>query len=275
MAPHTGDSVRPDHFAAAAEERGFTSVWFSDHTHIPTGTRYPGGGAVPDFQKRLLDPFVALAAAAAVTDRIGLGTGVALMAQRDPIITAKEVSSIDVLSAGRMKVGVGYGWNREEVANHGVHPPQRWDVVRENVLAMKELWTNEVAAFEGTHTRFSSSWQWPKPIQRPHPPIYLGGAPTANNLDRVLDYGDGWMPMGTVGVIDALHELRRRASSVGRSPDSIDVIPVLFDVDPHDAGELEELQANGITQVIVGLMDPMTEPGALRLLDRLHPLIGL
>lgn len=190
--------------ARVVEERGFESLWVTEHTHIPASRAtpfrpdvpIPGGPEtipLPDMYRRTLDPFVSLAAAAAVTTTLKLGTGICLVTQRDPIITAKEVASLDVVSGGRVIFGVGAGWLREEIADHGTDPRVRMRVMRERVEAMKALWTQEEASYEGEFVSFERAWQWPKPVQSPHPPVLVGGGgPTVE--DRVLAFGDGWMP---------------------------------------------------------------------------------
>lgn len=190
--------------ARAVEARGLASLWVTEHTHIPASREtpfrpdvpIPGGPEtipLPRMYTRTLDPFVSLATAAAVTERLLLGTGICLVTQRDPIITAKEVASLDVVSGGRVLFGVGAGWLREEIADHGTDPRIRMAVMRERVEAMKTLWTEEEASYHGEHVTFDRAWQWPKPVQRPHPPVLVGGnGPTVE--DRVLAFGDGWMP---------------------------------------------------------------------------------
>ncbi len=235
---------------------------------------FPVPDDVADAQKRALDPFVCLAAAASVTQRIAVGTAITLIAQRDPIVTAKQVSTIDYLSGGRVKLGVGFGWNHAEAANHGIDPTQRRIIAREKVLAMKALWTQRVAAYEGDHISLTPSWQWPKPVQRPHPPIYLGAAASPNTFGRVVEYCDGWMPLGAADVGSGIADLRRCAETLGRSPNSIDVIPMLLGPGTDHPREFDLLREFGITTAIVGSMIPLGESEALRLLDRLQPLIG-
>ena len=181
--------------ARAAEDAGFESLFVAEHTHIPTSRRtpYPMGGELPDEYSRTLDPFLALTAAAAVTERLRLGTGVCLVVERDPIVTAKEVSSLDVLSGGRVILGVGAGWNAEELADHGVDFNDRWDVLRERVELMQALWTNDEASYDGKYARLEPSWQWPKPVQSPLP-VYVGGG-GRRAMQHAIDYAGGWMPM--------------------------------------------------------------------------------
>jgi probable F420-dependent oxidoreductase len=211
----TDYAIPPAELGVAAEQAGFESLYFAEHTHIPTSRRTPrpGGGELPQRYWRIHDPFVALTAVAMVTERLRLGTGVCLIVERDPIVTAKEVASLDVLSGGRFEFGVGGGWNREEMRDHGTDPRKRFAIMRERVLAMKEIWTQDEAEFHGEHVDFDSMWSWPKPLQKPHPPIVVGGTgPTVH--DRVLEYGDVWMPNRVAEpapLADRVAELRERA----------------------------------------------------------------
>ncbi|MDR7532408.1 MAG: LLM class F420-dependent oxidoreductase [Armatimonadota bacterium] len=193
----TDYSISPVELGRAAEERGFESIWFPEHTHIPTSRRspWPGGGELPREYSHSLDPFVALAAVAGVTSQIKLGTGICLVVERDPIILAKEVASLDHLSGGRFLFGIGGGWNLEEMENHGTNPNTRWRLLRERVLAMKRIWTEDAAEYHGRFVNFDPIWSWPKPIQKPHPPVIIGGN-GPRTLQRVIEYGDGWMPIG-------------------------------------------------------------------------------
>ena len=185
----------PSEIARMAEERGFECLLVPEHTHIPASREspYPGGGELPPYYSRTYDPFVALTAAAAATERLLIGTGICLVIERDPIITAKEVASIDALSGGRFLFGVGAGWNVEEMRNHGTDASQRFGVMRERIEAMKAIWTQDEASYSGRYVDFERIWCWPKPAQKPHPPVLVGGnGPRV--LDRVLAYGDEWMP---------------------------------------------------------------------------------
>lgn len=181
--------------ARAAEGAGFESLFVAEHTHIPVSRRtpYPMGGELPDEYARTMDPFVSLTAAAAVTERLRLGTGVCLVVERDPIVLAKEVATLDVLSGGRVLLGVGAGWNAEELAHHGVDFGSRWAVLHDRVKLMQALWTDEVASYDGAHARLEPSWQWPKPVQRPLPVLVGGGGRRA--MEHAVAYGGGWMPM--------------------------------------------------------------------------------
>ena len=203
----TSYGISPAGLALAAELAGFESVWAGDHSHVPVG---PGGGPpldtrtglpVPSHYAELLDPFVALSFAAAATSTIRLGTGICLVTERDPITTAKSVASLDCLSGGRLIFGAGAGWNEIEMRDHGTDPSTRYDLLRERIEAMKAIWTHDVASYEGTLVRFGPMLCGPKPVQKPHPPIYLGG--NYRNIDRVLSYADGWIPSTTVASADA------------------------------------------------------------------------
>ncbi|TMD05637.1 MAG: LLM class F420-dependent oxidoreductase [Chloroflexi bacterium] len=206
--------------ARAVEERGFESFWLPEHTHIPVSRRspWPGGGELPERYKRTLDPFVAMGALAVSTERVLLGFGIVLLIQRDPIITAKAVATLDLLSGGRVLFGVGGGWNLEEMENHGTEPKRRWRLLRERVLAMKEIWTQDVAEFHGELVDFGPIWSWPKPVQKPHPPVLVGGN-AENTLKRVIEYGDGWIPnegRSARPLADQISDLRRMSEEAGR-----------------------------------------------------------
>ena len=269
----TDQSIQPVELAKAVEERGLHSLYFPEHTHIPVSRRtpYPGGGELPEEYRRTHDPFVALAAAAAVTERIQLGTGICLVAQRDPIVTAKAVASLDVVSGGRFVFGIGVGWNEDEMSHHGVDPGRRRAVAREHVLAMKALWTEEEASFEGEHVRFERSWSWPKPVQQPHPPILLGGAGGPVTFRHVVEYCDGFMPIGGRGVVSQrIGELHRVAADAGRDPASL--VLKVFGVRP-DPETLKDYEAAGVGEVIVGL-PPAGRDVVLPLLDRCASLVA-
>ena len=206
-------ALDPANVARLVEQRGHSALYFPEHSHIPADRQspYPGGGDLPAKYAHTYDLFVTMTAAAAATSKLRIGSGVCLLMQRDPIHTAKEVASIDVLSGGRVEFGVGLGWNREEMANHGTDPRTRTRLLRERVEAIRTIWAQDEASYAGEFVNFERIWSWPKPAQRPHPPIILGGnGPSV--LDRVLDYGDGWMPNYTPeGIIERAKELRDRA----------------------------------------------------------------
>jgi probable F420-dependent oxidoreductase len=209
----THDAISPAEVARLAEERGHESLFFPEHTHIPASreTAYPGGKELPRRYVHTYDLFVAITAALTATSRLRVGSGICLVIERDPIITAKEVASVDFLSGGRFEFGVGAGWNREEMANHGTDPRRRMALLRERVEAMKAIWTNDEASYEGEYVKFDRIWCWPKPAQRPYPPVLVGGN-GPGVLDRVLAFGDGWFPnYAPEGILDRAEDLRARA----------------------------------------------------------------
>jgi probable F420-dependent oxidoreductase len=248
----TDYSIDATELGRAAEEQGFESLWFPEHTHIPTSRRspYPSGGELPPDYSHSLDPFVALGAVAAVTRNLRLGTGICLVIERDPIVLAKEVASLDHLSGGRVLFGVGAGWNLEEMENHGTDPKTRWGLLRERVLAMKQIWTHEAAEFHGKFVDFDPIWQWPKPVQRPHPPVLIGGN-GPHVLRRVATYGDGWVPNARMDGEELgakLAELQRLSAEAGRGPLSVTVWSP-----PRDQRLLEAYEELGVERVVFGL----------------------
>lgn len=244
-------SMRPDELAQEVELHGFSSLYFPEHSHIPVSRRtpWPGGAQLPEEYRRLYDPFVALTAAAMATTSLRIGAGVALVAERDPIHLAKSVSSLDVLSGGRFVLGVGYGWNREEMASHGTNFGTRRALVSERVQLMKRLWSQEIAEYEGDLASLSPSWQWPKPLQRPHPPVLLGAAPGPRTFDDVVTWADGWLPAeGRYDIVEHIEELRRHAEDQGRDPASISVTVFLSKGDP---GMLERYRNAAVDEVVI------------------------
>jgi probable F420-dependent oxidoreductase len=238
----TYDAVGPGEIARIAEQRGHESLFFAEHTHIPASreTPYPAGGELPRKYATTYDLFVALTAAADATSSLRVGSGICLVIERDPITTAKEVASVDHLSGGRLEFGVGAGWNREEMANHGTDPRTRMRLMAERIEAMKAIWTHDEASFSGEFVNFDRIWSWPKPAQRPHPPVLVGGnGPTV--LDRVLAFGDAWFPNYSKNVIERAHELRARAER----PIDFMVISV-----PPDAATLERLANAGCRRAV-------------------------
>jgi probable F420-dependent oxidoreductase len=238
----TADSVAPAELARVIEDRGHESLFFCEHTHIPVARRspYPWGDDLPGYYAETYDPFVACTAAATATTGLRIGTGVCLVAQRDPIVTAKEVASIDRLSGGRFEFGIGAGWNREEMENHGTVPRTRMRLMRERVEAMKAIWTDDEASYQGEFVSFGPLWSWPKPAQQPHPPILLGGdGPTV--WDRVRDYADAWFPIYGDGLFDRLDEL---ATWAGGS------IEVQVSAMPADPAILEGLARRDVSRAI-------------------------
>ncbi len=268
----TDYAIRPDDLARALEERGFESFWVPEHTHIPASRRspWPGGPTLPQEYWHTYDPFVTLTLAASVTTRLRVATGICLLVERDPITTAKEVASLDRLSNGRFIFGIGGGWNAEEMQHHGTDFKTRWRLLRERVLAMKEIWTKAEAEFHGEFVRFDKLWAYPKPLQQPHPPILMGGdGPTT--FDRVVDYCDGWMPIGARAPIDfdaKMTSLRARAAKAGRDPKSISV--TVFGAVP-DRAALDKLERAGVERVVFAVPSEGREK-ILPLLDAWGPL---
>lgn len=251
--------------AREAEARGFHSIYVPEHTHIPTSRRTPaptGDAELAEEYKRSLDPYVALAAAASVTSTLKLGTGVSLVAQHDPIVLAKTLATLDLLSNGRLVLGIGYGWNREEMAHHGVDFRRRRALVREKMLAIQQLWANEAAEFRGETVSFESSWQWPKPVQKPRPPVLIGGAAGPTLFAQVAEYGDGWLPIGGAGLKSQLPELFRLVAERGRDPGSLHIVPLGVFPDP---AKLDYYRLLGCTEVALRI------PSAPR--DRVMPVL--
>ena len=268
----TDYAIRPDDLARESEARGFESLWLPEHTHIPASRRspWPGGADLPKEYWHSYDPFVALMAAASVTKRLRVATGICLLIERDPITTAKEVASLDMLSNGRFIFGIGGGWNAEEMENHGTDFKKRWRVLRERVLAMKEIWTKDEAEFHGEFVNFDKIWSYPKPVQKPHPPILMGGD-GPKTFDRVIEFCDGWIPIGirSPNLAAKVADLRQRAEAAGRDPNSIRVS--VFGVKP-DRQAIDELANAGVERVIFGL-PPEERDTVLPKLDEYAQLI--
>jgi probable F420-dependent oxidoreductase len=240
----THDAIDPGSLARLVEERGHESLFFPEHTHIPASREspYPGGDPLPRKYVHTYDLFVTLTAAAAATSRLRVGSAVCLLIQRDPIVTAKEVASIDRLSGGRLEFGVGAGWNREEMANHGTDPRTRMTLLRERVEAMKAIWTEDEASYHGKHVSFDRIWSWPKPAQRPYPPVLVGGnGPTVE--DRVLSFGDAWFP--NYAREDALIDRAKRLRARADRPISLQACGV-----PADPKALEQLAEAGFSRAV-------------------------
>lgn len=251
---HATDKAIPiPELAVAAEERGFESLYLPEHTHIPTSRRTPpptGAAELGDEYLRSPDPYIELAAAASITSHIRLGTGVALPAQHDTITFAKQIATLDRVSKGRLVLGIGYGWNQEEMENHGVKFQTRRALVREKLLAMQALWANDVAQFQGEMVSFTESWQWPKPTQQPRPRILIGGGAGPSLFSHVAEYADGWIPIGGKGLREALEDLRRAMAEQGRDPDSLHVVPL--GVLPSE-DKLAYYQEIGVTEAVLRL----------------------
>jgi probable F420-dependent oxidoreductase len=259
--------------ARAAEDRGFDSLWVPEHTHIPTSRRTPpptGGDELAEEYRRTLDPFVALTAAATATERLRVGTGICVVAQHEPIVTAKTIATLDLLSNGRFDFGIGFGWNHDEMENHGIVVSQRRDLAREHVLAMQRLWADDVASFEGDHVTVAPSWSYPKPVQQPSPPVLLGGAAGPKLFAHIAEYGDGWIPVGGAGLSTDIPELRRVVEEAGRDPGGLRIVPFGSLPDP---GKLDHFAAIGVTEVIFRLPSAPRDE-ALPVLDRWSDLIG-
>lgn len=266
-------AISPDELAREVEQRGFESIWFPEHTHIPASRRtpWPGGGDLPREYWHTYDPFIALTAAASATTQLRLGTGICLVIERDPIVTAKEVATLDKLSNGRVIFGIGGGWNAEEMENHGTDYKRRWRVLRERALAMKEIWTKDEAEFHGEFVNFDPIWSFPKPVQKPHPPILMGGnGPTT--FERVIEFCDGWMPIGLrlVNVEEKIAELRRRAEEADRDPSSISI--TIFAANAERKA-LDDLERAGVERAIF-YAPPAGRDKVLPVLDRYVQMIG-
>ena len=265
-------AMAPDELARALEERGFESVWFPEHTHIPASRRspWPGGAELPRDYWSSYDPFVALMAAAAATKRLKLGTGICLVIERDPITMAKEVATLDRLSGGRVLFGIGGGWNAEEMEDHGTVFKSRFQLLRERILAMKEIWTKETPEYHGDFVNFDPMWSYPKPAQKPHPPVLLGGE-SAYTLQRVVDFCEGWFPRGrnAEAILPGLADLKARATKAGRDPKTISTS--VFGAKPERA-TLDTYTNAGITRVIFRLPSEGRD-AVLPLLDQYAKLI--
>jgi probable F420-dependent oxidoreductase len=250
----TDKSMRPDDLAREVEARGFESLWFPEHSHIPVSRETPWGGQegappLPEHYWRSHDVFVALAYAGAATTTLRLGAGVILIAQRDPIWTAKEVASLDFLSSGRVILGIGYGWNKEEMASHGVPYAERRAILREKVLMMTSLWSDETAAYQGEHLSLEPSWAWPKPVQQPHPPIFMGAAAGPKTVKDMAEFCDGWMPIANRhDIVGEVARVREAVAGAGRDPSSFQI--TAYQARPEDFERLEEA---GVDRAVIGI----------------------
>ena len=247
----TDQTWRADEVAVEAEARGFASLYIPEHTHIPISRTTPpptGEAELAEGYKRTLDPFIALAAAGARTERIRLGTGIALIGQREPIVTAKAIATLDYLTGGRVDLGIGFGWNLDEMENHGIDPRRRRELVREHVLALRALWTDDVAEFHGDFVDVAPSWSWPKPVQAGGPPVLLGSAPAPRALAAVAEYCDGWMPIGGAGIREAIPALAAACEAVDRDPATVTIVPFGTLYEP---GKLEYYESIGVHEVVL------------------------
>lgn len=266
MSP-TQYSIQPDDLARACEERGFESLWFPEHSHIPVSRRSPmptGAEDIPKEYAYTYDLFASLMAAAGVTKTIKLGSGICLAVQRDPIAMAKAVASVDQLSNGRFLFGIGGGWNAEEMENHGVPFDRRWKVLREKIEAMKAIWTQEEAEYHGEFVNFDPIWSYPKPVQKPHPPVLLGTL-FSTGLHRVVNYCDGWLPVGATveNLPEAIHELRTQAHHAGRQASDVSISVFMV---PDDEAVLQQYQDMRVERAIF-FVPPESAATVLPMLD--------
>jgi probable F420-dependent oxidoreductase len=257
--------------ARTLEERGFDSLFVPEHTHIPSSrkTPFPSGGELPRRYSHTHDPFVALAFAAAATKKLTIGTGICLVPQHEPIVTAKAIASLDALSGGRFVFGIGAGWNVEEMENHGATYKTRFAIMRERVLAMREIWTREEATFHGTYVNFDAIWSWPKPARKAGPPVILGGE-TDYTLQRVVEYCDGWFPRPRNGFTGkgGVERLTRMAESKGRDPKTLSI--TVFGA-PNEQAAIADYQAAGIGYALLAIPD-LSRDEILRHIDTITPL---
>jgi probable F420-dependent oxidoreductase len=270
----TDYSIQPGELARAAEERGIESLWFAEHTHIPSSrlSPWPGGAELPKMYYDTYDPLIALTAAASATSKLKVGTGISLVIQHDPITLAKALASLDQISSGRVLFGVGGGWNKEEIENHGVPFERRFKILRERVEAIKAIWTQEKASYEGEFVNFDSIFSFPKPVQKPHPPIHVGGA-APHALKRVVRYGDGWIPIlgrGSGALPEQIAEMRSMAREAGRDADAIEV--TIYGC-PAKADKIKEFEDMGVARVTFFVPSEPSEK-VMPLLDRYATLVG-
>ncbi|MFJ9118094.1 LLM class F420-dependent oxidoreductase [Streptomyces sp. NPDC102394] len=266
----TDETITPVRLARELERRGFAGLYLPEHTHIPVerATPYPAGGDLPPEYGRTLDPFVALGQVAAVTERLGLGTGITLVAQHDPIALAKQIATLDHLSGGRFTLGLGFGWNVEEAADHGVEWRTRRELVRDRMALMRALWTDEPTAYEGEFGSVRASSAYPKPVQKPRGPVVgprtlVGGAAGPKLFSHIVEYADGWMPIGGRGLTESLPVLRAAWADAGRDPETLQIVPYAVFPSP---GKLAHYADLGIEEVVVQL-PPAQEAEVLRVLD--------
>src|SRR5713101_857803 len=262
----TDYSMGPAELGRALEQRGFESLWAPEHSHIPLSRRspFPQGGELPKKYYDVMDPFVTLSAAAAATTRLRVATGICLVVQRDPLQTAKQVASLDQISGGRFLFGIGAGWNAEEMADHGTAFDTRFKLMRERVLAMKEIWTKDKAKFAGEFVQFDEMWQWPKPAQKPHPPLIIGGG-FPHAAKRAIAYGDGWIPIGgrQLDPLEVLPQFRKMAKEAGRDPASLSF--TIF-AGPRDPEVLKQYRDAGVDRVVL-MLPPKERAAILPMLD--------
>jgi probable F420-dependent oxidoreductase len=269
----TDYAIRPDELAHATEERGFDSIFFPEHTHIPASRRtpFPRGGELPREYSHTIDPFVAMTMAAAATKTLKLATGICLVIERDPILLAKEVASVDLASKGRVIFGIGGGWNAEEMESHGTAFKSRWKLLRERTEAMKELWTKDEASYQGEFVKFDRLWCWPKPVQKPYPPILLGSH-GPRGLQRVVRYCDGWLPNAgrASDLIPQIGELRKCAEQAGRDPRTISITAFAA---PPERKTIDQYEGVGVERSVF-FLPPANADTVMPILDQYAKLIG-
>ncbi|OAR25807.1 LLM class F420-dependent oxidoreductase [Streptomyces sp. ERV7] len=268
----TDETITPVRLARELEQRGFSGLYLPEHTHIPVErlSPYPPGGELPRQYGRTLDPFVALGQVAAVTGSLELGTGITLVAQHDPIDLAKQAATLDHLSGGRFTLGVGYGWNREEAADHGVEWSTRRELVRDRIALMKALWAEKPTAYEGPHGSVRASEAHPKPVRGGAPRLLVGGAAGPKLFAHIAEFADGWMPIGGRGLTESLPVLRAAWSAAGRTPGDLRVVPYAVLPDP---GKLAHYAGLGIEEVVLQL--PSADESTVRkTLDDFTPLLA-
>ncbi|MFF5183899.1 LLM class F420-dependent oxidoreductase [Streptomyces sp. NPDC000345] len=266
----TDETITPTRLARELEQRGFAGLYLPEHTHIPVErtTPYPAGGELPREYGRTLDPFVALGQAAAVTENLGLGTGITLVAQHDPIDLAKQVATVDHLSGGRLTLGLGFGWNVEEAADHGVGWRSRRELVRDRMGLMRALWSEEPTAYDGEYDSVRASFAHPKPVQKPRGPVVgprtlVGGAAGPKLFSHICEYADGWLPIGGRGLSESLPVLRAAWADAGREPEALQIVPYAVHPSP---GKLAHYADLGIEEVVLQL-PPAGERDVLAVLD--------
>lgn len=266
-------TVAPAPLARMIAERGFEAMFLPEHSHIPVArtTPYPRGGELPSEYYRTVDMFVGLAAATTAEPGLTIGTGVTVVPQHDPIYLAKQVASVDRLSGGKLIFGIGYGWNQDEIEHHGVPYKKRRSITRESMLAMRRLWTEEVASYEGEYVNFSPSYQWPKPVQAGGPPVVIGGLAGPKLFEHIAEYADGWAPIGTRTIKEGLPSLKKAFEDAGRDPDTIR----LHAFDPRSDPSLVESYASLGVERLVLTVAPNDRGGLEKVLDELAPLNDL
>lgn len=270
----TDYSISPTELAVELEQRGIESVWLPEHSHIPLSREspWPGGADLPKRYYDTLDPLVTLGAMAAVTTRLKLATGICLLVQRDPIHLAKETATIDRLSNGRLMLGVGGGWNAEEMADHGTEFKSRFKLMRERIQALKTIWTESKPEYHGEYVDFPPMMQWPKPVQDPHPPIIVGGG-FPHGARRAAEYGDGWIPLGARGwdVAETLPKFRTMVEEAGRNPDELSIS--VFGVPPTE-DDVARFRDAGVDRITLSLASTDRD-AALRSLDTITAVTGI